>query len=352
MAKSIAKLATGRAVAIVVTLASVPLIARLYDEDSIGVFTIITAITMCLQPMCWGMCYCQAMPLAKTIAQRRDLFALSLVIGTLFTILVTAIVLLAGTPIVQAFGHPQLADYLFYLPILCLGMAIGGATTMALNCEKQFGRVALRVSLQGILRRAVQVGAGLLSLAQPAGGLLIGNAVGSYANGLFLSVAPVKALWRRSNEPFRLAGLGAVAREYRAFPLYRIWSATLVPLTDNFVILFLGFFFPLSVLAYYGMDSGTADSSHSPLLRDKRRSILRRGRAEREDGQRGSRRRLRGPRPVNHADRVPADRGFRAWPHVVRDHTRLEVARGRHLRPNSRALDCGLLRRPAAGVHV
>ncbi|MBN2022630.1 MAG: oligosaccharide flippase family protein [Pirellulales bacterium] len=253
MARSVAKLVSGRTAATLVTAVSLPILGRLYDDQSMAIFGIFSTLVLCLQPVSWGFCYSQAMPLARTLSQRRDLFVLSLLLGGASVFVLGLATMLAGPAVVAALGKPELAPYLFYLPLLCLGTTIGGVTSMTLNCERQFGLLALRAVTQDVVRRGFQIASGLLALARPAHGLLVGGLLGTYCDSFAFSFKAVRSLWRRGEQPLSWRGLKEAAYRFRSFPMFRFWNDTATACAGNFPLLFLGAFAPLKVSGTFWM---------------------------------------------------------------------------------------------------
>lgn len=243
LVKSVAQLASGRAIAAAVTVLATPIVTRLYDETAFGILGLVTAIAMLLYPFTNGFCYVLAMPLATSVSERRALLVLSVVLGLVATVLVAVITLAGGGWIAIACGKEELGKYLFFVPLFCLCSTFASSTTMALNCRKKFGHVAVRMTVEGITRRGVQIGAALAGLGGSAAGLLLGSLSAACAGTLTFSVVAVKPLWHADGKPFRIAQLIHAAAKYKDFPRFRLWSESLIHVTNNFPMLFLGFFF-------------------------------------------------------------------------------------------------------------
>jgi len=253
-ARSVVQLASGQIVTMVVLVGTMPIISRQYvDDQSWTIYGIVVAIGMCLQPVCRGFCYSLAMPLATTVSERRDVFALSMLLGFISVAVLTLAVWLVGPSLALAFGKPEVGPYLMYVPALCLFNVIGSGTLMTLSCEKRFAPLALRAGLMGVVRSAVQIAAGFVAATRSATGLLLGALAAAYVNAVPFSQGSVRALWRRSDRPLCWAGLVGAARRFKGFFLFRFWTETLTQAAENYPMLFLGFVFPYDVGKSYLM---------------------------------------------------------------------------------------------------
>jgi O-antigen/teichoic acid export membrane protein len=254
LTKSVLHLASGRAAAVAIGVLSTPIVTRLYDETNFGIVGLVGATASLLYPFTSGFCYVLAMPLATSASERRALFVLTAVLGFMATAIVAVAVLIGGQWIAVACGKEELGKYLFFVPLSCLCATIATVTTMALNCRKEFGRVAVRTTVEGVVRRGVQIGAGLLGLGGSAVGLLLGSISAVLVGALTYSVSTVKTLWHADAEPFRISQLGTVAVKYKNFPRFRLWSESLTRVSGNFAMIFLGLFFPsLQVVGCYAV---------------------------------------------------------------------------------------------------
>lgn len=134
----ILKLATARGIAIVVSFATAPVVARLYPPSAYGAMGVFTTLLNVLSAF-GSLSFLAALPLAATACERRDLFVLCSILGVLTTGLVTVGAYFGADWLAVTFHEPSLSRYAFFFPLLFLGQAINIGEGMGIRNELTSG---------------------------------------------------------------------------------------------------------------------------------------------------------------------------------------------------------------------
>lgn len=216
MVRGMMILTSGAAASQLIVLAASPVVTRLYPPEQFGVLAVYTG-TLGIITVVASLRYQLAIPLPATDGSAANLLALSLVITAIVTLLTGSLVALFGADLVAWANAPELAPYLWLLPV---GVFLAGSYQI-------FSYWAVRKSAFGPLARtklqqntgmvAAQIGLGMFHIGPL--GLLLGQIVGQAA-GLFRLARLALSGNRDDLSRIRAARMIQRARRYRRFPLY------------------------------------------------------------------------------------------------------------------------------------
>lgn len=285
LTKSIFRLAAGRGTALALGLVAAPILTRLYDRESFGVVGLVMQVILILGS-CTSFCYVMAMPLTKSATELRALVVLSFLLSLVSTTILTLACIFGGPEIARlaaALDKPALvtlAKYTWSIPILFFLMAMLMQINMVLGCQKKFGKVAVRNTVNTSGSQLCQIGAAMIGLAQTSGGLLlaaiggttagmaalvlhvgcftattdallIGLIAGATISVLLYARTTIGQVMRTPETPLRLAELKAVAVCYQRFPKIQFWSQSFNSLTQGLPVLVITALFPLETVGIY-----------------------------------------------------------------------------------------------------
>lgn len=252
MTGSILKLAVSRGVVILVTIATAPILGRLFPPHTYGSLGILTTIVSVLAAFA-SLNYVMAIPLAATPDERRDLY----VICVLFGIITTAIMALGafwgGDLLASAFHEPDVAKYALFLPLLYFATAARNLIDTTLSCQRQFTTVAVRNVLDIVVTRIGQFAGCFVGLVGSPLALILGALIGSFASAVVGGAQSSRRIVREAAKSTSLAGLWQVARKFHKFPTIALWSQTINALTFGLPAMILGMRFSVEVVGLYGM---------------------------------------------------------------------------------------------------
>jgi O-antigen/teichoic acid export membrane protein len=177
-----------------------------------------------------------AIPLPEDDVAAANVLALCLVVALCLSSVAAVVLWMAGGSLLTFLGAPALGPYVMLIPLGQLGGGAVGALTFWAVRTRRFADIAAMRLTQSAVLVAAQVGLGLLGAGPP--GLLVGDVSGRIAGSNRLAVAG----WRSHASSFRQvsrAGMVAVARRYRRFPILSSPSALLNTLANQAPLLLL-----------------------------------------------------------------------------------------------------------------
>ena len=213
----------------VLMVASLPLLARLYDPSAFGQLGAVMAVVSMAVAVVHGR-YHLAIPVARNDEEARDLLMLALLASTALAVPFAAATLLA-------FGSAEIA----FLPALALAAALTwlGALIDVLAFWRSRRKLFAKSAALDAARAATTVAAQFLLVPLGALGLVLGTSTGA-ALAAALALRDARTAFRRTS----IASLRAVATRYRAYPLLGVPQGWLASASRNL--------FPLLLVKYAG----------------------------------------------------------------------------------------------------
>lgn len=223
---------------------SMPLLSRLYSPADFGVLAVYTSLLAILASFT-GLSYHLAIPLPEGDDTATDLLILALLLHGVLTALIVLILVFGGARLLVFFRWGPMVPFMWLLPV---GFFATGAYTIisyyALRRETYRALARTRVT-QKILGATVSA---LFGAFGRASGLLWGHIAGMAGGVAVLARASVQ-------RPTPLSGknLLAAAKQYRDFPLYQPWGASLNVLSVELMPLLLFAFFSQEMTGWFSM---------------------------------------------------------------------------------------------------
>ncbi|HYH18242.1 MAG TPA: oligosaccharide flippase family protein [Azospirillum sp.] len=207
--RNLGTVVTGSVAAQAAALAAMPLLTRLYDPALFGAFGLVAALAGLAAMIATG-----RWELAIVLPEREEDAA-----GVAFLALLAAFASSLGVVVVIALAGPWLPhpELLWWLPAMMLVAASADVLAQWNLRRERYHMVAHAHGVRAAVTVTVQVTAGFAAPA-PAG-LLAGQILGYGAQAGELARRDGTAAWPRMPAS-GLAGLIALARRYREFPLY------------------------------------------------------------------------------------------------------------------------------------
>jgi O-antigen/teichoic acid export membrane protein len=244
-------LVSGTAIAQIISIASAPLITRIYGADAFGLLAVFTslvsmiAVIACLR-------YELAIMLPKADKEAVNLLALSLLITTFISLTLVPIIWLFGDEITSILNTPGLQPYMWLVSPMVFLTGSFSAINYWNSRKKQFGHLSKTQIAKAATTSGTQLGAGCAGYV--SGGALIG--AGFVGQLIATSTLSYRA-WKmdkvlfRNNISWKEMKVGSV--RYRDFPRYDIWSALLNVITLQMPIFVLSAFFTSTIVGYYSL---------------------------------------------------------------------------------------------------
>jgi|26BtaG_2_1085354.scaffolds.fasta_scaffold00671_2 O-antigen/teichoic acid export membrane protein len=174
--KSVSVLAGGTAFAQIIAVIVLPIITRLYSPEDFALFAVyasilsILAVAICLR-------FEIAIPLPEKDEDALSLVILALLSNVGLTLLIAVSILLFQDSILDIIKQPQLAPFIWFIPIGVFFAGLYNALQYWTTRKKQFTTIAKTRMTQSIASSSVQIGSGAFSFG--AFGLILGHVINS-----------------------------------------------------------------------------------------------------------------------------------------------------------------------------
>lgn len=206
----------GTAGAQILGVLAAPLLTRLYTPNDFGMLAVYAGL-LGLVSVIASMRYELAIPLPNDDAEAANLVALCLVLVGVNTLIAGVLTVLLREPISNFLEVPQLAPYLWLLPLGVLAGGVYNVFNYWAVRTKCFGSIASTRITQSIAALFIQLGAFKLGFVAMLIAQVAGQSVGSIR------------LWRTAlgSGEFNAvswSGIKQVARRYQHFPIFSTWE--------------------------------------------------------------------------------------------------------------------------------
>lgn len=215
-ARGVSVLVGGTAGAQVLLVLASPLLTRLYSPEDFGLLAVYASL-LALIGVISSLRYELAIPLPEDDGEAANVAALCLILVVISTILTGVLVLLMGSAIAAALGVPNLAGYLWLLPVGVLLTGFYSVFNYWAVRTKRFTTIAGTKLRQAVATIAIQLAAFKL------GGiaLLLGQVVGQGVGTTTLGLPAVKSA---GFNHVSWAGVKKAAGRYKRFPYFSTWA--------------------------------------------------------------------------------------------------------------------------------
>lgn len=173
-ASNVLKLVTGSVFAQGLGILVIPIVVRLFAPEAFGVAALFASITgiigvlVCLR-------YEVSIMLPKTDEEAANLLGVSLCSVLIITAISALIILFAKEPIIRLLKAPELAKYLWLVPITVLISGIFLALNYWNSRTKHFGRLSIARVISSTTTQATKLGLGFAGYV--SSGVLIGTGI-------------------------------------------------------------------------------------------------------------------------------------------------------------------------------
>lgn len=219
--KSVSVLVGGTAFAQAVGVLVLPIITRLYNPENFALFAVyssilsILSVAICLR-------FEIAIPLPKKDEDALSLFILALLSNIGLTTVIALSILLFQDLILEVINQPQLAPFIWFIPIGVFFAGLYNALQYWTTRKKQFKTIAKTRMTQSIASSSVQISGGYLGFG--AFGLIIGQVVNFSAGIVRLFIGFRKETKELVNR-VSILKLKKNWKRYDKFPKYSTFEA-------------------------------------------------------------------------------------------------------------------------------
>lgn len=249
---SVIKLLFGRVGVHLITFASAPVITRLFLPHDFGIFQIflsiagVIAVVSCLR-------YELSIPLGKDEGEASASFVLSLIVACIFALLVLVFVSIWRSNVAEWFNMPGLDKFLWLLPLAIFALGLKKTLRFWVARIGRFGAVAWSEFGSTSVGTSITIVWPLIAGASAAA-LFFGYLSTATSAILFLTLflgRNIVANIRKAN--LSPAVIFAMAKRYKKFPIFSIWSALFNSISVQLPPIILGLYYPTSVVGFYSL---------------------------------------------------------------------------------------------------
>jgi O-antigen/teichoic acid export membrane protein len=242
-------IAAGTGAAQLISVASSPVLTRLYSPSDYGVMSVAVSILFVLISVTC-LRYEFAIPLPRDDVDAANVLGLSLLTNLAMSAAVGAALLLFGDWLLSAFDAQVLSPYVVLFALAQFGGGVTSAFITWAIRAKNYPAIALNNLTSVIAQVGVQVGLGALNFGAP--GLFLGAVAGNVVGSARLA----QSAWRSQADALRRVswrGITIAANRYRRFPIYSSPSALLAALGVRAPTLLIVAFYGTAVGGQYAL---------------------------------------------------------------------------------------------------
>lgn len=245
--KNSATLLSANAISQGIAFAVLPVIARLYSPDELGILALFLGIEGLLSVIANGK-YDSAIVLSKSKSMAANTFNLCFLINAVFSLLILIVLLLGSHSILSMLHYESLEGVIYYLPFFVFIVAFAQASIFWFNYNKRFALTARYTLWQGLINNGLKVGSGFLKAGLM--GLVWANLSSHFIS--ILSCFTRKETWNQLFH-FNKKEILAAASEHRKFPLYTLPHTFINMVSGNLPILLLSGYFGMAEIGLFSM---------------------------------------------------------------------------------------------------
>ena len=250
--KNVATLMSGTVFAQVLLILVAPILTRLYSPEDFGVYAIYISVAGVFAAVpC--LCYEFAIVSPEKDEDAANVLALAILICLGMCCLVALCTYFFRKPIASLFKSPDLAQWLWFIPLSFLVIGFFQAFNYWSTRRKQFKRLAVRQVTNSTITAFTQVGLGKLLNPPNPGGLIGGALVGQSLATVRLAGQIAKDEGEQIISALSIKRIKEVAVRYRNFPLFTSPSLLLSVVSNMLPAILLGYFFSMAVVGFFSL---------------------------------------------------------------------------------------------------
>ncbi len=248
-ARNVVTLMTGTTFAQALLILVAPILTRLYGPEDFGVSALYGSILGIFTVVaCWR--YELAIVLPEKDEDAANLLVLSILICFGMATLTLVPVALFRIQVADLLGAPELAPWLWFMPLSLSAAGLFQAFNYWSTRRKQFGRLAARTITQSTATAGAQLGAGAILNPGP-GGLIGGNIFGQLLATGQLAWQIIRDEGSTLRSFINKVDIKKMLIRYKEFPIFSSWSGMLNTASTMLPALLLGYFFNSAIVGYY-----------------------------------------------------------------------------------------------------
>ena len=235
------------AIAQALPIAASPVLTRIYTPDDFGVAALFLAIAAVMASVVNGR-YELAIGMPESDEDAINIAALGAVISVMVSGVFLALIAVFGKTIASLTNTDAITPWLYLIPVSVLLTGLFNVLSYTNNRLGKFTDIAKANVYKSAASTVTQISLGWL--AKGASGLIVGSLVAQLVSNI--------KLYRNVKAHFRLGQISrqkaiALARRYKSFPKYSMWSGVLNTTAHNSLTFFMPIVFGLATLGLYNL---------------------------------------------------------------------------------------------------
>jgi len=226
-----------------------PVISRLYLPAYFGITQNFSSIANILAVMA-SLRYEQTIMLPREEEKAANQFGLSLMLMGITTPLSLLLVAFFRNQIAQLLNAPDLALYLWFVPLQVFAIGLFNVLRQWTTRKKQFTRLSIAQVVNEVAIDGLTTGFGFAGQASGST-MIISRIAGQVMGSLTLVWSVIKHDGKFILQSLRWAEIRAGMKEYRKFPLYNIWASFLSTLALYMPGIILSGYFSPTIAGYF-----------------------------------------------------------------------------------------------------
>ena len=243
------RLLSGTSLAQIISLLAAPILTRLYAPEAFGIYALFASIIGIFSVLAC-MRYELSILLPDNDREAANLLAVSFTFAVLTTLLALPLVWYGSSYILIWLKTPELAPYLWLVPVVMLVSGIFMALNSWNTRTKHFTRLSIARIIGALANTSGSLGAGFANHAT-SGALIVASLCGQAVATTVLS----SQIWRDNGQflvdNITLKEMWTGIKRYHKFPLYSSWSSLLNMFSLMAPILMFGAFFSSAIAGFY-----------------------------------------------------------------------------------------------------
>ncbi len=250
--RNVLTILAGTAFSQAISLAVMPILARLFMPGDFGLLATFTALSNMLA-MFACMSYQGAIILPRRQEAAFTLWISCIIMSVITSLTVAVLIWLLDANIAEWLGNPDLLAWLWLVPISVLAWGIFEATSLWCTRNKDFADISTAMIKKRLALSGSQLAFGLTSATRSASGLIIGQLFGEVTGVAVIVRKSLQHVPKHYWNSVRWRRIAVLLHRYRRFPLYDLASSFAAALARSMPVIVLGIFFTPATVGFFAM---------------------------------------------------------------------------------------------------
>ena len=250
--RNVLTLMTGTTIAQAIPIAISPVLTRIYTPKDFGIFALYMSIASIVAMIATGR-YELAIMLPQKDEDAVNIVVLSMMISFFVSFIAFLIVFIFNDQITNLLGNPEIANWLYLIPVTVLLTGVYQSSNYWSNRKKQYKRLATSRIIQSGTTATVRLGMGFPGFA--ASGLIVASVAGQVVTTSIL----FKMIWSEDNTLLKYVNklkIFALMKKYKKLPILNLPNAVIDGFRLSGINILIAKFFTTTTLGQFSLAWG------------------------------------------------------------------------------------------------